>query len=125
MHTRAEPDERSDKRLDTRLASAQRQQDCRWLERPWHDGGDDGIPVFRCAKKPTPPSQARSGEMLKTRHWRVFALRASPSGPHFHLIGSNPVNLSAANKKQVGFPTCPISLVEMTGFEPATPTLRT
>ena len=111
MHTRAEPDERSDKRLDTRLASAQRQQDCRWLERPWHDGGDDGIPVFRCAKKPTPPSQARSGEMLKTRHWRVFALRASPSGPHFHLIGSSP----AGGNRAPG-----IKMARPAGFEPAT-----
>ena len=31
----------------------------------------------------TPPSQARSGETLKTCHWHVFLTR-------FHLIGSNP-----------------------------------
>ena len=31
----------------------------------------------------TPPSQARSGEFLKTLHWSVFSTE-------FHLIGSNP-----------------------------------
>ena len=34
-------------------------------------------------ERSSPPSQARSGETLKTRHWRVFFTR-------FHLIGSNP-----------------------------------
>ena len=46
-------------------------------------GGPSGTPVFRSAKKPNPPSQARSGETLKTCHRHVFLTR-------FHLIGSSP-----------------------------------
>ena len=36
------------------------------------------------ARTPTPPSQARSGEFLKTCHRHVFLTE-------FHLIGSSPV----------------------------------
>ena len=46
-------------------------------------GADNGVPAF-AARTPTPPSQARSGEFLKTCHRHVFLTE-------FHLIGSNPV----------------------------------
>ena len=45
----------------------------------WWTVGDSG---FACAK-PTPPSQARSGETLLRRHRRLSLTR-------FHLIGSSP-----------------------------------
>ena len=37
----------------------------------YHRGGEAGIRVF-ASRIRTPPSQARSGETLKTRHRRVF-----------------------------------------------------
>ena len=84
MSIRAEPDERSVKRLGARPARAQRQQKDRSSERPFEiHGGVYGVPASPSAK-PTPPSQARSGEFLKTCHWHVFLTE-------FHLIGSNPV----------------------------------
>ena len=59
-------------------------------------GADNGVPAF-AARTPTPPSQARSGEFLKTCHWHVFLTE-------FHLIGSSPRRKALPNGSVVFFP---------------------
>ena len=53
-------------------------------------GGEAGIHAS-ASRTPTPPSQARSGENLKTCHRHVFLTV-------FHLIGSNPCEVSEKEK---------------------------
>ena len=54
--------------------------------------GADWIRVFAIQIR-TPPPQARSGETLQTRHWRVCLTR-------FHLIGSIPYFLLKTKKQR-------------------------
>ena len=69
---------------------------------------------LRLRRRPTPPSQARSGEFLKTCRRHVFPTE-------FHLIGSNPVSRAPnKTKSRTSSWTCDISMVECTGFEPVT-----
>ena len=60
-----------------------------------------------------PPSQARSGEFLKTLHWSVFALRAG--------ISTSSVQILLTEMKNArGYRAC-IDLAEEVGFEPTEP----
>ena len=66
-------------------------------------------PAF-AARTPTPPSQARSGEFLKTCHWHVFLTE-------FHLIGSSPRRKALSNSSVVFFLFS--KLVGAEGLEPS------
>ena len=57
------------------------------------DGGPSGTRVF-ASRIRTPPSQAQSGEFLKTCHWHVFLTE-------FHLIGSSPCEADITRKAPV------------------------
>ena len=86
MHIRAVPDElMSVKRLAARPTCVQRQQKGRSVERPLTLLAEEVGFGLRFQRRPTPPSQAQSGEFLKTCHWHVFYTE-------FHLISSNPTS---------------------------------
>ena len=66
--------------------------------------------------KPNPPSQAQSGEFLKTLHWSVFLTE-------FHLIGSSPCSCSNGKRQRVRSVAARLSMERVTGLEPANTSL--
>ena len=66
--------------------------------------------------KPNPPSQAQSGEFLKTLHWSVFLTE-------FHLIGSSPCSCSNDKRQRVRSVAARLSMERVTGLEPANTSL--
>ena len=66
--------------------------------------------------KPNPPSQAQSGEFLKTLHWSVFLTE-------FHLIGSSPCSCSNGKRQRVCSVAARLSMERVTGLEPANTSL--
>ena len=78
------------------------------------NGGPSGTRAF-APRIRTPPSQARSGETLKTRHRRVSPTR-------FHLIGSSPCE--GVGNEKAPLPGLSIQMVDRRGLEPRTLGLR-
>ena len=66
--------------------------------------------------KPNPPSQAQSGEFLKTLHWSVFLTE-------FHLIGSSPCSCSNGKRQCTRSVAAGFSMERVTGLEPANTSL--
>ena len=68
-------------------------------------------------RAPLPLRLKPSGEFLKTAHWAVFLTE-------FHLIGSNPRNLTRNTKQARQSPDLQYSMVAWRGFEPPISALR-